>query len=67
LRLALSTVACMVLPALREFGPPETDLARAQADTIRLKLLPPGSQTLRKPVRRRAACEMRLRSCGSSG
>lgn len=55
MRLALSTVACMVLPALREFGPPETDLARAQADTIRLKLLPPGSQTLRKPVRRRAA------------
>lgn len=43
LRLALSTVAYVVLRALREFGLPETELARAQADTIRLKLLKIGA------------------------
>lgn len=43
LRLALSTVAYVVLRALREFGLKETPLARAQADTIRLKLLKIGA------------------------
>jgi hypothetical protein len=43
LRLALSTVAYIVLRSLREFGLQETPLARAQVDTIRWKLLKIGA------------------------
>lgn len=39
IRLLMSTVAYVVLRALREFGLRETELAAAQCDTIRLKLL----------------------------
>jgi hypothetical protein len=38
IRLALSTVAYIVLRALRQFGLPHTELAQAPCDTIRLKL-----------------------------
>ena len=50
-RLALSTVAHIVLRALRQFGLPETELARAQCDTVRLKLLKIGA-VIRISVRR---------------
>lgn len=43
LRLALSTVAYIVLRSLREFGLQETPLAKAQVDTIRWKLLKIGA------------------------
>jgi hypothetical protein len=43
LRLALSTVADVLLRALREFGLKGTALEAAQADTIRLKLLKIGA------------------------
>jgi hypothetical protein len=42
-RLALSTVAYILLRALREFGLKGTALEAAQADTIRLKLLKIGA------------------------
>ena len=51
LRLAFSTVAYIVLRALREFGLAETPLAAAQADTIRLKLLKIGA-VIRVTVRK---------------
>ena len=44
LRLLFSTVAYVLLRALREFGLKETPLATAQADTIRVKLLKIGVQ-----------------------
>jgi hypothetical protein len=50
-RLLLSAVAYIVLRALREFGLPETELAHAQCDTLRLKLLKIGA-VLRVSVRR---------------
>ena len=43
LRLAFSTLAYVVLRALREFGLAGTPLATAQADTIRLRLLKIGA------------------------
>jgi hypothetical protein len=43
IRLALSTVAYVLLRALREFGLKGTSLAAAQAGTIRLKLLKIGA------------------------
>ena len=42
-RLYFSTVAYVVMRALREFGLHDTDLAAAQCDTIRLKLLKIGA------------------------
>jgi hypothetical protein len=51
IRLALSTVAYVVLRALRAYGLPETELAQAQCDTIRLKLLKLGG-VIRISVRR---------------
>jgi Transposase DDE domain group 1 len=51
LRLLLSTVAYIVLRALRQFGLAQTELAPAQADTIRLKLLKIGA-VIRFTVRR---------------
>jgi DDE family transposase len=51
IRLALSTVAYLVLRALRQFGLAQTELAAAQCDTIRLKLLKLGA-VLRFSVRR---------------
>ena len=42
-RLSLSTVAYIVLRALRQFGLAQTELAQAQCDTIRLKLLKLGA------------------------
>lgn len=51
IRLALSTVAYVVLRALRQFGLAQTELAQAQGDTIRLKLLKLGA-VLRFSVRR---------------
>lgn len=50
-RLYLSTVAYIVMRALREFGMAETDLAAAQCDTIRLKLLKIGA-VIRVTVRK---------------
>jgi hypothetical protein len=50
-RLYLSTVAYVVLRALREFGLKGTDLAHAQCDTIRVKLLKIGAR-VRVSVRR---------------
>jgi hypothetical protein len=50
-RLCLSTVAYIVLRALRQFGLAETELAQAQCDTIRVKLLKIGA-LLRVSVRR---------------
>lgn len=43
LRIYLSTVAYLLLRALREFGLKETELEPAQCDTIRLKLLKIGA------------------------
>ena len=51
LRLAFSTVAYIVLRALREFGLADTALAQAQAETIRLKLLKIGA-VIRVTVRK---------------
>jgi hypothetical protein len=51
IRLLLSAVAYIVLRALREFGLPHTELATAQCDTIRLKLLKIGA-VIRFTVRR---------------
>lgn len=51
MRLWLSSVAYVVMQALREHGLAETPLAKAQCDTIRLKLLKIGAQ-VRVTVRR---------------
>jgi Transposase DDE domain group 1 len=51
IRLALSTVAYVVLRALRAYGLAQTELAQAQCDTIRLKLLKIGA-VIRVTVRR---------------
>jgi hypothetical protein len=51
IRLMLSAVAYVVLRALREFGLAQTELAQAQCDTIRLKLLKIGA-IVRISVRR---------------
>ncbi len=51
IRLLMSTVAYVVLRALREFGLCETELATAQCNTIRLKLLKIGA-VVRCSVRR---------------
>ena len=50
-RLLLSTVAYIVMRALREFGLARTELAAAQADTIRLQLFKIGA-VIRVSVRR---------------
>jgi Transposase DDE domain group 1 len=50
-RVLLSTVAYMVMRALRQFGLQQTELAHAQCDTIRLKLLKIGA-IIRISVRR---------------
>ena len=44
-------MAYVVLRALRQFGLPETELAHAQCDTVRLKLLKIGA-VIRLSVRR---------------
>jgi len=44
LRLWFSSVAYTLLVALRQFGLQETEMASAQCDTIRLKLLKIGAQ-----------------------
>ena len=51
IRLCLSTVAYIVMRALRQFGLPQTEFAQAQCDTIRLKLLKIGA-VIRFSVRR---------------
>ena len=51
LRLYLSTVAYIVMRAFREYGLKETEMANAQCDTIRLKLLKIGA-VIRVSVRR---------------
>lgn len=51
LRLYFSTVAYVVLRALREFGLKDTPMAKAQCDTIRVKLLKIGAR-VRVSVRR---------------
>jgi hypothetical protein len=51
IRLLLSTVAYIVMRALRHFGLPQTELAQAQCDTVRLKLLKIGA-VIRISVRR---------------
>lgn len=51
LRLALSTVAYVIVRALRDVGLSDTPLANAQADTIRLKLFKVGT-VVRVSVRR---------------
>src|SRR5205085_5658817 len=43
IRLCLSTVAYLVMRALRQFGLKETELAQAQCNTIRVKLLKLGA------------------------
>ncbi len=50
-RLCLSTVGYIVMRALRQFGLKETDMAQAQCDTIRVKLLKIGA-TIQVTVRR---------------
>jgi Transposase DDE domain group 1 len=50
-RLCLATVAYVLLRALREYGLAQTELAQAQCDTIRVKLLKIGA-VLRVSVRR---------------
>ncbi len=42
-RLCLATVAYIVLRALRQYGLAETELAQAQCDTIRVRLLKIGA------------------------
>ena len=51
LRLYLSTVAYIVMRAFREYWLKETEMANAQCDTIRLKLLKIGA-VIRVSVRR---------------
>lgn len=51
IRLALSTVAYVVLRALRAYGLAQTEWAQAQCDTIRVKLLKIGA-VIRVTVRR---------------
>jgi hypothetical protein len=51
LRLYLSTVAYVVMRALREYGLKDTSMAKAQCDTIRVKLLKIGAR-VRVSVRR---------------
>jgi hypothetical protein len=51
IRLNLSTVAYIVMRALRQYGLAQTELAPAQCDTIRVKLLKVGA-VLRVSVRR---------------
>jgi hypothetical protein len=51
IRLSLATVAYVALRALRQFGLQGTELAQAQADTIRLRLLKVGA-VVRVTVRR---------------
>lgn len=51
IRLMLSTVAYVMLRALRQFGLQQTELAQAQCDTIRVKLLKIGA-VVRVTVRR---------------
>ena len=51
LRLCLATVAYIVLRALRQFGLERTEMAAAQCDTIRVKLLKIGA-VVRVTVRR---------------
>jgi len=51
IRLCLSTVAYVVMRALRQFGLKETEMAQAQCDTIRVKLLKIGA-TIQVSVRR---------------
>lgn len=50
-RLCMSTVAYIVMRALRDFGLRETELAQAQCDTIRVKLLKIGA-TIQVSIRR---------------
>ena len=50
-RLCLSTVAYLVMRSLREFGLKDTEMAAAQCDTIRVKLLKIGA-TIQVSVRR---------------
>jgi hypothetical protein len=50
-RLCLSTVAYIVMRAFRDFGLRDTELAQAQCDTIRVKLLKIGA-TIKVSVRR---------------
>lgn len=50
-RLCMSTVAYIVMRALRQFGLKETEMAQAQCDTIRVKLLKIGA-TIQVTVRR---------------
>jgi hypothetical protein len=50
-RLCLSTVAYLIMRSLREFGLQDTELASAQCDTIRVKLLKIGA-TIQVSVRR---------------
>jgi hypothetical protein len=50
-RLCLSTVAYILMRALRQYGLQETEMAQAQCDTIRVKLLKIGA-TVRVSVRR---------------
>lgn len=47
----MSTVAYLVMRALRQFGLKETEMAQAQCDTIRVKLLKIGA-TIQVTVRR---------------
>ena len=51
LRLRLATVAYLLLRALRQFGLEQTELATAQCDAIRVKLLKIGA-VVRVTVRR---------------
>jgi hypothetical protein len=50
-RLCLSTVAYILMRALRQFGLQQTEMAQAQCDTIRVKLLKIGA-TVKVTVRR---------------
>jgi Transposase DDE domain group 1 len=50
-RLLLSTMAYVILRALRQFGLQQTEMARVQSDTLRLKLLKIGA-VIRISVRR---------------
>lgn len=51
LRLCFSTVAYILMRALRQFGLQQTEMAQAQCDTIRVKLLKIGA-TIKVSVRR---------------
>jgi DDE family transposase len=50
-RLCLATVAYIVMRALRQFGLAETEMAQAQCDTMRVRLLKIGA-VIRVTVRR---------------